>query len=605
MKNFKGYFQNAMNFISKVIMANIGIFMAIGIMNVIFSKTGWFPDPRMRVVITLCSRYLLPFMIAYTSGKFIGGENGGRVGAISSIGMMLGSGTATVLLLGPIISGVLGGYLIKIFDKYKEGRIKPGFEMLANNFVLGVSAIALSLLNSYASRPMLSFLNYILVEKFMKFAMSGPLPFVSIIIEPTKIFFLNNIINHGILSPVGMQQTINTGKSIFFLMETNPGPGLGVLLALFLIEGKKSIQSNMLIQFIGGIHEVYFPYILKNLFLVFPLILGGMTGTYIFSLLGVGLSSPASPGSVLTIMALAPRGDSLLIFIGILLSTLISFLAASITLRITDKKNPSILLKKETMSEEVILPRTVSRIAVVCDAGLGSSVMGANILKREIKNRGLSIEVLHSSMRNLEPEFDIVITHEKLVHRVDELGYDFLCLVLDDFVDTNLYKNLVDKLCEDRPQEEAKEIQATKTPDFLEKSGIQTGLESVSYEKAIKAIGEKLRKLGYTDEKYTDAMLDREAMFSTYIGNHVAIPHGTIEQQVHVSNPGIVIFQYPDGVKFKNGGIAYLIIGIASKPDTHVNIVSYIADIIEDEELIDHLYKTDSIDEIYDMFTFK
>ncbi len=605
MKNFKAYFQNAMNFISKVIMANIGIFMAIGIMNVIFSKTGWFPDPKMRLVISLSSRYLLPFMIAYTSGKFIAGENGGRVGAISSIGMISGSGTATVLLLGPLISGVLGGCLMKTFDKYKEGRIKPGFEMLANNFALGVSAIALTLLNLYASRPILNFLNYILLEKFMKLAMSGPLPFVSIIIEPTKIFFLNNIINHGILSPLGMQQTINTGKSIFFLMETNPGPGLGVLLALFLIESKKSVQSNMLIQFFGGIHEVYFPYVLKNLFLIFPLILGGMTGTYIFSLLNLGLSSPASPGSVLTIMALAPRGDSLLIFMGILFSSMVSFLTASITLKITDRRSPSILIKKDAIPEEVILPKTVSRIAVVCDAGLGSSVMGANILKREVKNRGLSIEVLHSSMRNLEPEFDIVITHEKLVHRIDELGYDFLCLVLDDFVDTDLYKNLVDKLSKDRPQEEAKELQVAKTPDFLERSGIHTGLESVTYEEAIRAIGKKLTELGYTDEKYTKAMLDREAMFSTYIGNHVAIPHGTVEQQVHVSNPGIVIFQYPDGVKFKNGGLAHLIIGIASKPNTHVDIVSYIADIIEDEELIDHLYKTDDPNEIYDMFTFE
>jgi PTS system mannitol-specific IIC component len=586
---------------SKVIMANIGIFMAIGIMNVLFSKTGWFPDPRMQLVVMLISRYLLPAMIGYTSGKFIGGDNGGLAGALASIGVVAGSGVASVLLLGPLVSGVMTGYLIKGFNKYKEGRIKPGFEMLANNFALGVVAILVTFINIILSKPVPNFFNYLLIEKFMKTAMSGPLPLMSAVIEPAKIFFLNNIINHGLLSPIGIQQSIHTGKSIFFLMETNPGPGFGVLLAIFLMENKKSVLSNMVIQFLGGIHEVYFPYVLKRLFLVIPLIAGGMTGTYIFSLLGSGLSSPASPGSVLTLLALAPRGNAFSILIGILFSSLVSFLLASVLLKIADKKNQSIVVKENGKIEELTLPQTVSRIAVVCDAGLGSSVMGANILKRLVKTSGLPIEVVHSSIRNLDPEFDMVITHEKLVTRVEELGYGIPCLVLDDFVDTELYQNLVDRLS-NSPIPNQKE--PLKAPEFLERAGIQTGLDSVSYQDAIKDIGKKLLELGYIKEEYTDAMLEREAMFSTYIGNHVAIPHGTIEQQVHVINPGIVIFQYPQGVEFQNGGVANLVIGIASKPDTHMNIVSYIADIIEDEELIDHLYTTDNSDEIYDMFTF-
>lgn len=591
-----------MNFMSKVIMANIGIFMFIGIVNVFFSNSGWFPNPPMQLVVVITSKYLLPVMIGYTSGKFIGGENGGIVGALSSIGIVASYGTASALLLGPIISGALGGYLMKIFDKYKEGRIKSGFEMLVNNFVLGVSALFIVFLNMILSRPVFNFFNYVLVEKFMQHAVAGSLPLLSIIIEPTKIFFLNNIINHGILSPLGIQQSLETGKSIFFLMETNPGPGLGVLMALFFMENKKSILSNMVIEFFGGIHEVYFPYILKRIFLVIPLIAGGMTGTYIFSLLDTGLSSPASPGSVLTLLALAPKERIFPIFLGIVFSALISFLTACLILKIADRKTPSIVINENGELEKVLLPQTVSRIAVVCDAGLGSSVMGANILKRLIKNNGLPIEVIHSSIRNIDPEFDLIITHEKLINRIEELGYDLTCLVLDDFVNTDLYQNLVEKLSKiPIPESEEK----LKAPDFLEKSGIQTGLKTVNYQDAIKDIGKKLIELGYIKEEYVGAMLEREAMFSTYIGNHVAIPHGTIDQQIYVINPGIVIFQYPEGVTFKNGGVAHLIIGIASKPDTHMNIVSYIADIIEDEDLIEHLYTTDDPEEIYDMFTFR
>ncbi|MEH7072085.1 PTS transporter subunit EIIC, partial [Priestia megaterium] len=100
--------------------------------------------------------------------------------------------------------------------------------------------------------------------------------------------------NHGIISPIGAEQIRTSGKSILLLLEANPGPGFGVLLAYsFFGKGtaKKSAPGAALIQFVGGVHEIYFPYILMRPLLIIGAILGGMSGVFTFVLLDGGLQA--------------------------------------------------------------------------------------------------------------------------------------------------------------------------------------------------------------------------------------------------------------------------------------------------------------------------
>ncbi len=91
---------------------------------------------------------------------------------------------------------------------------------------------------------------------------NGLLPVASLVIEPAKVFFLNNAINHGVLTPLGSAEAAREGSSVLFLLEANPGPGLGVLLA-FTVFGVGAARATapgaLIIHFFGGIHEVYFP----------------------------------------------------------------------------------------------------------------------------------------------------------------------------------------------------------------------------------------------------------------------------------------------------------------------------------------------------------
>jgi PTS system mannitol-specific IIC component len=443
------------------------------------------------------------------------------------------------------------------------------------------------------------------------------LPMTSLIVEPAKILFLNNAINHGVFSPLGIQQSTEIGKSLFFLIEANPGPGLGILLAyMFFGKGmaKDSAPGAAIIHFFGGIHEIYFPYVLMQPLLIIAAILGGMTGVFTNVVLGGGLIAPASPGSVFAVLAMTPKGGFMATMASIILSALVAGFVSMIILKRTatdkdlDEATESMKAmknKKETVETKEITGK-VSKIVVACDAGMGSSAMGASLLRKKIKSAGLDIEVTNLAINNLTEDIDIVITHKDLTPRAEKKVVNPVHMSIENFMDGKFYDSLVDELktkaLEKDKAEPVEEVKKDTESTILVKSGIILGLSSLSKEEAIKKIGLQMADMGYVKDTYYEYMLEREVKSTTFIGNNVAIPHGTLEGKAEVLKTGIVINQYPEGVDFGNGNIAYLLIGIAGKNDEHVDIISNIADAIEEEETVELLSKTTDVDEIYNRF---
>ncbi len=149
------------------------------------------------------------------------------------------------------------------------------------------------------------------------------------------MLFLNNAINHGVLSPLGVEQAAEAGKSIMFMLESNPGPGLGILLA-FMFFGPRAIRPSVpgaiIIQFFGGIHEIYFPYVLMKPQLILAAIAGGATGIATFLVTNVGLVAPPSPGSIIAYTLVTAPGDHLGVYLGIALSAAVSLLVGALLL---------------------------------------------------------------------------------------------------------------------------------------------------------------------------------------------------------------------------------------------------------------------------------
>ena len=296
-------------FLSNMVMPNIGAFIAWGLITALFIPTGWLPNESLGKLVGPMITYLLPLLIGYTGGKLAGGDRGAVVGAITTMGVIVG--TDIPMFLGAMIVGPLGGWSIKKFDQAVEGKIKSGFEMLVNNFSAGIIGMLLALLAFVVIGPAVKGLSGALAAGVDFLVKHDLLPLTSIFVEPAKILFLNNAINHGIFSPLGIAQSQEVGRSIFFLIEANPGPGLGVLLAYMLLgkgSAKQTAGGAAIIHFFGGIHEIYFPYVLMNPRLLLAVIAGGMTGVFTLVFMHGGLISPASPGSIFAVLAMTPKG---------------------------------------------------------------------------------------------------------------------------------------------------------------------------------------------------------------------------------------------------------------------------------------------------------
>ena len=293
MVNFKDKVQKFGRFLSGMIMPNIGAFIAWGLITALFIPTGWIPVGSFVRLIDPMLKYLLPILIGFTGGKMVGGIRGGVIGAIATSGVIVGHDTP--MLIGAMVVGPIGGYVIKRFDSYAKGRIVPGFEMFVNNFSIGIFGLILAVIFLVAIEPIITTITGFLSVCISFTVQRGLLPLVSIFVEPAKVLFLNNAINHGIFEPIGVEQVQQLGKSILFLLESNPGPGLGVILAYFFFSKGMIKQSSIgagIIHFLGGIHEMYFPYILMNPVLILSVILGSFSGILVFLKLILLLKSP-------------------------------------------------------------------------------------------------------------------------------------------------------------------------------------------------------------------------------------------------------------------------------------------------------------------------
>ena len=615
-------------------MPNISAFIAWGLITALFIPTGFFPNESLAKMVGPMVSYLLPLLIGYTGGKLVHDHRGGVVGAIATMGVIVGAPDVP-MFLGAMIMGPFGGWIIKKFDQSIEGKVKAGFEMLVNNFSAGILGGLLAILSFWAIGPAVNVFTGWLVAGVDWLVNTGLLPLTSIIIEPAKILFLNNAINHGVLSPIGVEQAKTAGKSLLFLLEANPGPGIGVLLA-YCIFGKgtarRTAPGAAIIQFFGGIHEIYFPYILMRPMLFIAVILGGMSGVFTLVLLGGGLLAPASPGSILAIMAVTPHhaGTYLANLAGVLVAGIVSFVISSFILKTGKQQDEDIeeaARKMQEMkgkkssvsnvfatSDPVKKPENVSKIVFACDAGMGSSAMGASLLRKKVKEAGLSISVTNTAISNLPSDAQIVITQEELTPRAQNKVPNAYHISVDNFLSSPEYDKLINELknpetaeLEEVVKEAEANVPSGENPAndaLLREENIFLNQAFSSKEEAIRFAGKALVKAGYVKERYIAAMIARDEMTSTYMGNDVAIPHGTEEAKKDVLNSGFTVLQVPDGVDF-DGQKVRLIFGIAGKDGTHLEILSGIAVTCSDMANIEKLVEAKSAREIMDILNDK
>lgn len=601
-------------FLSGMVMPNIGAFIAWGFITAFFIPTGWMPNEYLSKMVGPMIVYLLPLLIGYTGGKAVADTRGGVLGAISTMGVIVGADIP--MFMGAMIMGPLGGFVIKQFDKAVEGKIPAGFEMLVNNFSAGILGALVALLGYTGIGPVVLALNNMLKGGVEGIVNAGFLPLASLFIEPGKILFLNNAINHGVLGPIGIQQAKELGQSIFFLLETNPGPGLGILLAYWVFSKgmvKQSAPGAIIIHFLGGIHEIYFPYVLMNPMLLLAVICGGASGVLTFTVFKAGLVATPSPGSIFALLAMTPKGGYIAVMSGVLVSTVVSFLVASVFVkRAAEKMDEGQLDEaKEKMKElkgvsTAAAKKTINKVVFACDAGMGSSAMGATTLRNKCKKAGLALEVVHCAIENIPKDADMVVTHEKLAARAKAAAPQAELIPVKDFMENPVFEVLLERFNVEQATASQEVAEDLEEGVILRKRNIRLGLKTVERDEAIRIAGRMLYESGYVNKNYIEAMLERERDLSTYIGKGLAIPHGVGAAKEEIKKSGMVVLQFPEGVKFGDE-TAYLVIGIAGVGNEHLSILSNIATAIdvEDESITETLRTTTQVETIYELFTVK
>ena len=570
--------------LSAMVMPNIGAFIAWGFITAMFIPGGWFPNEHLAVMVSPMLKYLLPTLIAFTAGKNVSGYRGGVAGAVAAMGVIIG--TDTPMFLGAMIMGPLAGWCIKKFDNLVKGKVGAGFEMLVDNFSLGIIAMLLAIAGYLLIGGIVEGLSNALgsgVNWMLRHKMN---PLLSLIVDPAKVVFLNNAVNHGIMTPLGIQQAAEMGHSMLFLVDPNPGPGLRILLACWVFgKGmtKQSAPGAVVVQLFGGIHEIYFPYVLARPLLLLPVIIGNICALSFFTLTDFGLVAPASPGSLISIILMSPRGRTLMGILGVFIATAISFLLSIPII----KSRPDFQGENEQApstdesTSTAPLSGTIRKIVFACDAGMGSSALGATRFKARLMKNGLgSIVCVNSAVDVIPADADLVVCQSTLADRVQ--GHEIVRIT--NFISDPALDTLLDRL--------------KKGPEVLQIKNILTGLPSESKEEAILRAGHLLEAAGYVDPGYTASMLEREKIVTTYIGMGLAIPHGTSETKALVRNSGIVVLQYPDGVDFGEEK-ARLVIGIAGVGDAHLDILAKISSSLDDEEVLERLSVTKDPEEIF------
>ena len=466
----KAKIQTFGRFLSGMVMPNIGAFIAWGLLTALFIEKGWFPNEQLSSIVSPMLTYVLPILIAYQGGKMVGGDRGALMGAIATIGVICG--TEYTMFMGAMIMGPLAGLVIKKFDKAVDGHIPAGFEMIVNNFSVGILGLIMAVIGYYLIGPFMGVILGALSAGVNVLVTHGILPLVTVFVEPAKILFLNNAINHGIFSPLGAEQIAETGKSVFYMIESNPGAGAGILLAyMFFSKDKKTKDSApgaLIIHLFGGIHEIYFPYVLMNPLLLLAAIGGSLAAMTYYTVFDLGLSGPASPGSVIAFLLMAPKGSTLAVLLGVVIAAVVSFVIAIPIIRLTGNKHEGSLedasakmkdmkaaSKGEAVSasadaieqQTVAIPaEEIKHIVFACDAGMGSSAMGASVLKKKLQKAGLDIEVTHASVSSIPPEAQIVVTHQDLKERAMKSAPQARLVTITNFMTAPEYDELVESL---------------------------------------------------------------------------------------------------------------------------------------------------------------
>ena len=454
-------------------------------------------------LVSVMITYLLPLLIANTGGRIVYGARGGVVGTIAVMGVIVG--TNIPMFLGAMIMGPLAAWITKQMDKLWDGKIRPGFEMLVNNFSAGILGMILAIVGFFAFGPVFLGISAFLGGIVAFLVQFNLLPVLSIIVEPAKVLFLNNAINHGVFTPLGIEQAAESGKSILFLIEANPGPGLGLLLAFTFFgigAAKASAPGAIIIQFFGGIHEIYFPYALAKPMTILALIAGGASGVAVNMIFGGGLAFPAAPGSIIAVTAAAAGGgvaNVLVVYLSVIVAAVVTFLIAGIILRASRKrdqeaegdsfaaaidqtaankgKESATLGALRTRAagttgsgtteaaesdvdgalgglEGGVATKQLNTIVFACDAGMGSSAMGASVLRNKIKKAGIEgVTVTNQAIANLDGSADLIITQNQLTDRAKAQSPDAVHVSVDNFMNSPKYDEVVEMV---RTQHEAK-----------------------------------------------------------------------------------------------------------------------------------------------------
>ena len=629
--------------LSNMVMPNIGAFIAWGLITALFIKAGWlqgiFPalrDPDGWVakiggwgtfdgagIVAPMITYLLPVLIGFTGGRMVHGNRGAVVGAIATMGVIAGADVP--MFMGAMIMGPLGGWAIKKADALWDGKIRPGFEMLVDNFSSGIVGMLLAIFGFFGIGPIVSAFTRGAGNAVDFLVDNDLLPLTSILIEPAKVLFLNNAINHGVLTPLGTTQALETGKSILFLLEANPGPGLGLLLA-FMAFGKGAARASApgaaIIQFFGGIHEIYFPYVLMKPKLVLATILGGMTGVFINVLFGSGLRAPAAPGSIIAVYAQTASGSYLGVTLSVVGAAAVSFVVASLLLktdRATDEPDLAAAtaemeaLKGKKSSVSAALLGTgggerITNIAFACDAGMGSSAMGASVLRKKIQQAGFSdVKVGNQAISNLTDVYGLVVTHRDLTERAKQKTPSAIHISVDDFMNSPRYGEIVELLQQTNGNGAGATSAATAgepapavtdgADDVLAVDSIVlTGTAKTSAE-AITEAGRLLIDAGAVDPSYVDAMHEREKSVSTYMGNGLAIPHGTNEAKDAIRRTAMSFVRYDEPVDWK-GKPAEFVVGIAGAGKDHLALLAKIGQIFTNADDVARLRAARTAEEV-------
>ncbi|MEC3916813.1 PTS mannitol transporter subunit IICBA [Nocardia sp. CDC160] len=636
--------QRVGSFLSNMVMPNIGAFIAWGLLTALFIEKGWITsltghllgkgswvahiggwgDYAHGGIVAPTITYLLPILIGYTGGKLVYDTRGAVVGAIATMGVIAGADVP--MFLGAMIMGPFGGWVIKRLDALWDGKIRPGFEMLVNNFSAGIAGGILATGGFFGVGPLVSAFSRVASNVVNFLVDHGLLPLTSIFIEPAKVLFLNNAVNHGVLTPLGTTQAAQNGKSILFLLEANPGPGLGLLLAFWMFGkgmAKSSAPGAALIHFIGGIHEVYFPYVLMKPKLILATIAGGMTGVFINVVFHSGLRAPAAPGSIIAVFAQTATGSYLGVTLSVSCAAAVTFLVAALLLK-TDRATGEADLGRATVAMEAMKGKrsiastallgasggsggagdsTISTIVFACDAGMGSSAMGASVLRKKIRDAGRGdVTVVNRAIANLDDTYDVVVTHQDLADRARARTPSALHISVEDFMNSPRYDEIVTLLTHangDGPAEEPEPVAAEPEPsvDVLPLRSIVLDGSAGTSADAITEAGELLLAAGAVDRSYLPSMHERERLTTTYMGNGLAIPHGTNEAKAGIRRAGLSLVRYAEPIDW-NGKPVEFVIGIAGYGDEHRALLNRIAQVFIDKEQVERLHTARTAAEI-------